>query len=64
MNKLSDILQVRVTPELKQAVWDEANRLKLRPADVMRFAMATLCAGERAQSGSDDSKVTVGNDEL
>ena len=46
MRRLSDILQVRITPELTERVKSEAARLNIRPADVVRYALAAgLAAG-------------------
>jgi hypothetical protein len=40
MAKLSKIVMVRVTPELKSAIDNSANRLRLRPPDIVRYILA------------------------
>jgi len=44
MARMSDILQVRVTPELAARLKSEADRLGLRPADVVRVTLAKSLA--------------------
>lgn len=38
--KLTETLHIRVTPALKQAVEHRARQMHLRPADIMRSAIA------------------------
>jgi hypothetical protein len=40
MERLSERFQLRVTPSLKRALWRKAARLRLRPSDVARMALA------------------------
>jgi len=66
MGQLSDVLQLRVTPELSARLRSEAARLGLRPADVARMALArAVTEGEAignrleladGQQGAEDGK--------
>ena len=46
MTRLSSVIQLRITDELKDAIHQKANRLRLRPVDVMRYAIAKECEEE------------------
>lgn len=59
MDRLTERLQVRVTPALMQAAEEEARRLKLRPADIWRIALATGLQHIREGNPAEGDKVTA-----
>lgn len=42
MNRMTDKIVVRCTPELKEAVWKEAERRKVTPTNLVRMVLSDL----------------------
>jgi predicted transcriptional regulator len=63
--RLSERLQVRISPELQDALQAMARRLHVRPADVVRMAVARAIADELgAETGSGHAAIArEGNDD-
>lgn len=59
---MTEIVRVRVSPRLKKRLVARAARLALRPADLIRFAIGVVAAGELSpqyQAQSDPKKGEV-----
>ena len=54
--RLTEVLELRISTELKQAIEEQAKRLRVRPIDVIRMAIAEAVSHQNSEDDNENNQ--------